>query len=143
MACSRVASGSTSTWAPSSSLTAPMKRLRVLAWLWVTVLLGAGLGGGVVVSRVGWSLAMMMAMYGGDTEPVRPDLPYPWLGFAAAAALAFAGLGWGMLRRRPRGQGPAPSGLVIVLPLVLAYLGALAAVLLPFVQLYRLWAQLG
>lgn len=119
-----------------------MNRLRVLAWLWVTVLLGAGLGGGVMVSRVGWSLAMMLAMYGGDTEPARPDLPYPWWVFALAVALASAGLGWGMVQRRRSADGPASAGFLAVLPLALAYLGALAAVLLPFLQLYRLWAQL-
>ncbi len=119
-----------------------MKKLSVFAWLWITVLLGTGLLGGLVVSRVGWSIAMGLAIYAGDTEPVQPDLPYPWLVFCLAVVVSLGGLTWGLMRsRRPAGQPSSP--LRSALPLALAYLGGLFAAVLPFLQLYRLWSQVG
>ena len=86
-----------------------MKRFGVLAWLWVGVLLATGLAGGLVVSRVGWSLAMALSIYAGDTEPVRPDLAFPWWVFGLATLVSVIGLGWATLRKRqaaePRGGG--------------------------------------
>jgi hypothetical protein len=120
-----------------------MKRLRIFAWLWVTVLFGTGLAGGIVVSRVGWALAMGAAIYGGNPEPSHPVLPFPWRIFGIAVALALGGLGLGMIQRRRRGSTAAPSGLVTLLPLGLAYVGGLLATLIPFVQIYRLWSLTG
>lgn len=120
-----------------------MKRLRILAWLWVGVLLLTGGIGGLVMSRVGWSLAMALAIYGGNTEPAHPDLAYPWLLFALAALVALGGLAWGFLKRKPEAQPEAPSLVARLLPLVLAYGGGLVAAVLPFVQLYRLWVSVG
>ncbi len=120
-----------------------MKQLRVLAWLWVTVLLATGLAGGVVVTRVGGALAMGMAIYTGNTEPVRPELPYAWWVFGLAAALSVVGLGWGLFRRRRPPAKPGVSPLLALLPLALAYGGGLAAALLPFFQIYRLFSQVG
>ncbi len=117
-----------------------MKKLRILAWLWVSVLLFTGGVGCVVVSKVGWSLAMGLAIYAGNTEPGRPDLPFPWLLFAVGALMAMGGLAWVLWRRRA--AGPAPSGLAAILPLAVAYLGGLLAAVLPFVQVYRLWSQI-
>ncbi len=117
-----------------------MKRLRVLAWLWVTVLLGTGLAGGLVVHKVGWSLAMAMCIYGGDTEPMRPDLPYPWLVFGLAAAVSVVGLAWALYHRH---RATPQQGITPFLPLALAYLAGIFAAGLPFIQLYRLWSQIG
>jgi hypothetical protein len=118
-----------------------MKRLRVLAWLWVSVLLGTGLAGGLVISRVGWSLAMALAIYGGNTEPARPALGYPWWAFALAAALSVGGLAWGV--RDAKRPADSRSVLARFGPLAAAYLGGLLAALLPFLQLYRLFERIG
>ncbi len=121
-----------------------MKKHRFLAWVWVGALLTTGALGGLVVSRVGWSLAMALAIYGGDTEPMRPDLPYPWLVFGLSAVLVVVGVVWGFSRRdRPPDGDTKPHLLLAALPLVVAYGGSVAAALLPFVQIYRLWASIG
>ncbi len=120
-----------------------MKQLRVLAWLWVAVLLGTGLLGGLMVSRVGWALAMGLAIYGGNTEPVRPDLLFPWWGFGLMALTSVVGLAWALSDHR-RGVGPgSASKLRAMLPLSLSYLGGLLAALLPFFQVFRLWSSIG
>ncbi len=117
-----------------------MKRFGVLAWLWVGVLLATGLAGGLVVSRVGWSLAMALSIYAGDTEPVRPDLAFPWWVFGLATLVSVIGLGWATLRKR---QAAEPGAIRAFVPLGLAYLAGLLAAVLPFVQLYRLWSVTG
>lgn len=45
-----------------------------------------GVSGAFVAWTLGPPLAMAMRMYGGDTEPVRPQPWYPW-GFAVVLAL--------------------------------------------------------
>jgi uncharacterized membrane protein YedE/YeeE len=114
-----------------------MKKLRVLAWLWVSVLLGAGLAGGLVMSRVGFALAMSLAIYGGNTEPARPELSYPWIVFALALVVSVSCLAWG-LRDAKRGEEER-SLLRRFGPLAAAYLGGLLAALLPFIHLFRLF----
>ena len=116
------------------------KKLGVLAWLWVSVLLTVGAVGGLVVSRVGWSLAMMLAIYGGNTEPVRPELPYPWLFFALAVIAGAGGLIWALRVRQRPDDDKEGMGLANVAPFVLAYAGGLFSAVLPFIQLYRLWS---
>jgi len=120
-----------------------MKQFSVLAWLWVAVLLATGFVGGVLVPRVGWALAMGFAIYTGNTEPVRPELPYPWWFFGLAAALSAAGLGWWLYRRHRATPTTDPAPLLSLLPLALAYVGGLAAALLPFFQIYRLFSLVG
>lgn len=122
-----------------------MRFLRMFAWLWVAALLATGVAGGVLMDRVGWALAQGMAIYGGDTEPARVDLPFAWHWLAVAAALALGGLGWAARDRRRAALGDAPgrSLLRAALPLAVAYLGALGAALLPFVHLFRLVALTG
>jgi hypothetical protein len=118
-----------------------MKRLRVLAWLWVGLLIVTGAAGAAVVSRVGWSLAMALAIYGGNTEPARPVLAYPWGVFALGLAAALAGLGWQLWERRLAARADAERQRLM--PLVVAYLGGLLTAILPFVQLARLWSRVG
>lgn len=120
-----------------------MKQLRVMAWLWVAVLLTTGLAGGLVVSRLGWALAMGLAIYGGNTEPLRPELPFPWLVLLLCAVSSAAGLVWGLRDRRRSSEAPEPSALRALLPLVLAYLGGLVAAILPFIHVFRLWRAIG
>ena len=121
-----------------------MTKYRVMAWLWVSVLLLTGGLGGLVISRVGWALAMALAMYGGDTDPGRPDLPYPWLVFGIALLMGVGGLAWGFRGRDRQREGqPSPPLVEVLAPVVLAYAGGLLAILLPFFQIYRLWAALG
>jgi len=120
-----------------------MKQISVLAWLWVAVLLATGALGGVLITRVGWALAMGMAIYTGNTEPVRPELSYPWWVFGLTTALSLAGLGWELYHRRRPPPAMAPSLLLSLLPLGLAHLGALAAATLPFFQIYRLFSLIG
>ena len=117
-----------------------MKRFGVMAWLWVGALLAAGLGGGLVVSRVGWSLAMGLAIYGGNTEPVRPDLPFPWTVFVLAVLAAVAGLAWSAVAERRRAPGQTAGLVETVAPYAVAYAGGLLAAVLPFIQIYRLWS---
>jgi len=117
-----------------------MRSFGLLAWVWVLLLGLSGLGGSIVVSRVGWSLAMGLAIYTGNTEPLRPALPFPWA--ALGACLAVAALGalsaiW--TRRRARARGEAPSALHAFAALAAAYAGAVLAALLPFVQVFRLF----
>jgi hypothetical protein len=118
-----------------------MRALRVLAWVWVSLLLVTGAAGGILMDRVGWALAMGLSIYGGDTEPVRVEMPYAWSWFVVAATLAICGLAWSVFeRRRAAHQAPKPSVLRAALPLALTYLGALTAAVMPFVHLFRLVA---
>lgn len=86
-----------------------------IASAWAAALIGA-----LTTVAVGPPLAMGATIWLGNTEPVRPSLPYPWL------VLVGLGLAGGLAWRHPRGS-------------VLAHACAIAAALLPFVQLYRLW----
>jgi hypothetical protein len=125
-----------------------MRTLRVLAWVWVGVLALTGLGGGVIIDRVGWALAEGLTIYTGNTEPVHVELPYPWGLYALCVIVAAAGLGWGVQGRRAHRGSPEPPSapptpaawLRSVGPITLAYAGGVCAALLPFIQLYRLFS---
>jgi hypothetical protein len=53
----------------------------------------AGIAGAAIAWNVGPSLAMVLRIYGGDTEPVRPEPWYPW-GVAVLLALLPFPLAW-------------------------------------------------
>lgn len=57
----------------------------------LTTWLGAAMSA-PIVAIWGPDLAMLAAMYGGQTEPARPEVPLPWAGIALAL-LAAAGAG--------------------------------------------------
>jgi hypothetical protein len=101
--------------------------LRWLSGLGALSMLAAALVGAAAVARFGPPLAMGLALYGGETEPLLPALPYPWSATALLGALVGAGL---LLERRGRAL---PGAL-------LAHGAALLALALPFWQLARLHA---
>lgn len=113
----------------------PDSTRRVISWLMRGSLgmsaasgFGAGVVGAVTLSLFGPDLAMGAAIYGGNTEPNRPDLPYPWFFFTLGCAMCLGGLV--LLRKGDTAR--------LVLSSALIGLGDLVLVILPFAQLYRL-----
>ena len=92
--------------------------------------LTAGLVGAWATIRFGPALAMGLAIYGGNTEPVMPEAPYPWLLFGIGL-LGF--LGGGALVRLV----PKPT----MLAHTLMHGGGLFTALVPFVHLIHLWER--
>lgn len=90
----------------------------------------AGLVGAWATIRFGPPLAMGLAMYAGNTEPVRPEAPYPW-GLFAVGALIF-GIG-GVVERRAPGRPMLAHALM--------HGGGLFTALVPFVHLVHLWGR--
>lgn len=87
----------------------------------------SGVLGALVVAQLGPSLAMGLAIWSGQTtEPVSPDLGYPWF------FLVVGVLGWLVgLAGRTRGKGFA----------ILLHGSAVGVALLPWIQLWRLWGM--
>jgi hypothetical protein len=86
---------------------------------------------GVILSFVsmglGAPLAMMVAMYVGNTEPMTPHAGYPW-GVAGAALAVWI---FGLFLEYRVGR--------VWLGVVLSHVGAVAFVFAPILHLYRLW----
>ena len=113
--------------------------LRAVLGLWHTVVLShliVGIGGAFVVSNNGWALVMGLAIITGNTEPVRPELAYPWSWTGCATVVCVVGFLIQLVRRR---QASSPR---VFLGATVAYLGSLAAALVPFLHLARLWSFL-
>lgn len=89
----------------------------------------AGILGSVVATTTGPYIAMGVAIYGGNTEPVEPLLPFPWLVFATAIGCGILGRVQ-VARTEPGGRQRAWSGLVLA--------GAIAVAAVPVVHLVRL-----
>jgi len=108
--------------------------LRIWADTSAASLLAAGILGSVVCSTTGPYIAMALAIYGGQTEPVEPSLGYPWLVFAATLAMGVGGRV--MVHRSAESASKRTwSGLVLA--------AATALALLPVVQIVRLVSLAG
>ena len=90
--------------------------------------LAAAVIGTVVAITLGPFLAMGACFYMGNTEPVKPSATYPWLPLLAIVALGVGAMGLG--RARPAREALAHGVL---------HFAAIAAALLPFLHLFRLW----
>lgn len=110
--------------------TAEIKRTlgRVLSTMSLASALAAALVGTVATIALGPFLAMGAAVYLGNTEPILPAAPYPWALLAACGAVGAGGLLLG--RARPHREALAHA---------VVHLAAIAAALLPFLHLFRLW----
>lgn len=82
------------------------------------------------VHWLGGTMAMGLAMYGGNTEPLRPALDFPWPLSALAALLLVGGM---VLERR----GKLLYGSLV------AHGGALFGLAVPFFHLWRLVGRTG
>lgn len=65
--------------------------LRLWADTSAASLLAAGLLGTIVATTTGPYIAMGLAIYGGNTEPMEPSVGFPWVVFATALLLGLAG----------------------------------------------------
>ena len=88
-------------------------------------MVAAGALGGVVMMLLGPQLAMLAAMYGGNTLPDTPSLAYPWV----VVGMGLASVVGGALLDR---GGHSKFGLVS------AHGGAVLLAVLPFLHLWRL-----
>jgi hypothetical protein len=84
--------------------------------------------GTVAAVTLGPYLAMGACFYLGNTEPIEPQAPYPWGLLITCVALGLAALALG--RARPAREALAHT---------LLHLATVAAALLPFLHLFRLW----
>jgi hypothetical protein len=111
----------------------PLRRLsRALSWIALGADALAAVVGAVAVAHWGWALAMGLAVWGGrTTEPVRPDLPFPWTTWALCLAVGAAGVAFRALA--PSRPWTATAGWL------LAHGGVLAAFALPLVHLAALY----
>jgi hypothetical protein len=82
----------------------------------------AGVAGAAIALKLGPALAMLLRMYGGDTEPTQPEPFYPW-GLAAALAVLPIPLA---LRKRWTLAGIAAAPFAVV-PFVWALMEMFAA----------------
>lgn len=90
----------------------------------------AGLLGAAATIRFGPALAMGMAIYGGNTEPLTPAAPYPW-GLYALGLLLFLG-GITLDKFVPKHT---------ILAHAIGHGGGLFTALIPFVHLWHLWER--
>jgi hypothetical protein len=84
----------------------------------------------LTLAKLGPTLAMGVAMYGGNTEPLKPELAFPWV-LSVLALLVLVG---GMVLER-RGQ--------LLVGTIVAHGGALFALVVPFIHLWRLVGRTG
>ena len=104
---------------------------RALSWVALGADALAAVVAAVAVANWGWALAMGLAVWsGGTTEPVRPDLPVPWRGWALCLCAGATGTAFAALARRP---------VVARAGYLLAHGGTLAAVIRPLLHLAALW----
>jgi hypothetical protein len=103
--------------------------LDTLSWITLGVDALSAVIGAVAVAHWGWALAMGLSIWTGQTEPVRPQIPFPWVIWAACLACGAAGAGVRAVFR----------GRVAIFGSLLAHGGVLAAVAVPLVHLWRLW----
>ena len=97
-------------------------------------LLAAGTLGMIVATTTGPYIAMALAIYGGNTEPVEPALGFPWVVFGAALALGFGGR-WKVARTEHARERRTWSGLVLA--------ASLAVAVIPLVHIARLVSATG
>lgn len=117
-------------WQPEVRLAVSKTRRLLSLASWLSMLM-AGLMGAVVVILVGPELAMGAAIWSGQTtEPMRPQLPFPWV------ALGLCVLG-GLLCLAWQQQSEAHSGQATAAMVLTQVFGGLFA-LTPLVQLWRL-----
>jgi|GEM_PF-6330843 len=103
--------------------------LRLWADTSAASLLAAGVLGAIVATTTGPYIAMALAIYGGNTEPLEPSLAYPWLVFGAALGLGGVGR-FKVTRTDDPARRRTWSGLVLA--------AALAVALLPILHMARL-----
>ena len=115
---------------PPSALQAVAPLLRMVSGFSALSMAASAVIATATVAKLGSTMAMGVAMYGGNAEPLRPELGFPWL-LTVLAVLMLVG---GMLMER-RGQ--------LLYGSLVAHGGALFGLAVPFFQLWRLYGLTG
>ena len=103
--------------------------LRLWADTSIASLVAAGILGMIVATTTGPYIAMMLVMYGGNTEPVMPSAGFPMVVFGAALILGIVGRVQ-VSRTTEVGARRAWSGLVLA--------AAIAVAMIPVLHMARL-----